>query len=216
MRVLVAEDDPDMQKILMMYLKREGYDAAAVSDGQAALEYLAQNKVDLAVLDWMMPKKSGIDVCREVRGYGIPVKILILTAKSSSEHEIAGLSCGADDYIRKPFEPRILMLRIKKLCSLDKVLRCSGLTLNQDTMTVSLNGEILKLTKKEYELLRCLMINRKIILSREKLLEQVWGIDYEGDERTVDTHIRRLRGKIGEHFITTHVGLGYSLEEPHE
>lgn len=216
MRILIAEDDPDMQKILTLYLKKEGYDVVAVSDGKAALGYLMEHRTDLAVLDWMMPRMSGIDVCRELRKYGIPVKVLMLTAKSGSEDEIAGLSGGADEYIHKPFDPRILMLRIKKLCGLESVLQCAQLSLNQENMTVSLGGEALKLTKKEYELLRYLMANRKIILSREKLLKQVWGMDYDGDDRTVDTHIRRLRSKIGEGFITTHVGLGYSLEEPHD
>lgn len=216
MRILIAEDDPDMQKILKMYLQREGYETAVVSDGKAALDYLTQNKADLAVLDWMMPKMSGIDVCRELRKYRIPVKILMLAAKNGSEDEIAGLSGGADEYIHKPFDPRILLLRIKKLCGLENVLSCSALSLNQDAMTVSCGGETLKLTKKEYELLRYLILNRNIILSRERLLEQVWGMDYEGDERTVDTHIRRLRSKIGDSYIITHVGLGYSLEEPHD
>ena len=216
MKILIAEDDTDMQKILMMYLKKEGYEVAVVSDGRAALEYLTANQTDLAILDWMMPKMSGLDVCRELRQYRVPVKILMLTARSGSEHEIAGLSCGADEYMHKPFDPRILVLRIKKLCGLENVLSCSSLTLNQESMAVALNGEPVKLTKKEYELLRFLMLNRRVILSREKLLQQVWGIDYEGDERTVDTHIRRLRSKIGESFITTHVGLGYSLEEPHD
>lgn len=216
MRILIAEDDTDMQKILIMYLKKEGYDVTAVSDGKAALSYLMEHKADLAVLDWMMPRMSGIDVCRELRRYGIPVKVLMLTAKSGSEDEIAGLSGGADEYMHKPFDPRILILRIKKLCGLESVLRCAQLSLNQETMAVSLDGEMLKLTKKEYELLRYLMMNRNIVLSREKLLKQVWGMDYDGDDRTVDTHIRRLRSKIGEGFITTHVGLGYALEEPHD
>lgn len=216
MKILIAEDDPDMQKILVMYLRREGYDVAAVSDGFEALEYLTENRTDLAILDWMMPRQSGIDVCRQVREYKIPVKILMLTAKSGSEDEIAGLSCGADEYMHKPFDPRILLLRIRKLLSLEHALTCSELTLNQNTMNVTLAGESVKLTKKEYELLRCLMLNRNIILSRETLLEQVWGADYDGDDRTVDTHIRRLRGKIGGQFIVTHVGLGYSLEEPHD
>lgn len=216
MKILIAEDDPDMQKILTMYLKREGYEVTAVSDGHEALEYLTENRTDLAVLDWMMPKKSGIDVCREAKEYGLSVKILMLTAKSGTEDEIAGLSCGADDYMHKPFEPRILLLRIKKLLGLTNALSCSSLILNQDSMNVTLKGEPVRLTKKEYELLRCLMLNRNIILSREKLLEHVWGADYEGDDRTVDTHIRRLRSKIGESYIATHVGLGYSLEEPHD
>lgn len=216
MKILIAEDDPDMQKILVMYLRREGYDVVAVSDGFEALEYLTENRTDLAILDWMMPRQSGIDVCRQVREYKIPVKILMLTAKSGSEDEIAGLSCGADEYMHKPFDPRILLLRIRKLLSLEHALTCSELTLNQNTMNVTLAGESVKLTKKEYELLRCLMLNRNIILSRETLLEQVWGADYDGDDRTVDTHIRRLRGKIGGQFIVTHVGLGYSLEEPHD
>lgn len=216
MKVLIVEDDCDMQKILMLYLKKEGYRVTVLSDGEEAIHYLLSHSVDLVILDWMMPKKSGIEVCKEIRTLQLPIKILMLTAKSTSDHEVLGLSCGADDYIRKPFDMKVLLLRIKKLCKQEEVLRCDELVLNQQTCEVFRLQEPLKLTKKEYELLRYLMLNYKITVTREQILNHVWGIDYEGDIRTVDTHIRRLRAKIGDEYIKTNVGMGYRLEKNHE
>ncbi len=211
MRILIAEDDPDMRKILTLYLKKEGYDVEAAADGTAALLCLEKRAADLLILDWMMPVKDGLDVCREVRKLNIPVKILMLTAKSENEHEILGLTMGADDYLRKPFDMKILLLRIKKLCRLEQELRCGELALNQQTLEARRGEEKLVLTKTEFELLRYFMLNAGITLSREQLLDSVWGQDYEGDMRTVDTHIRRLRAKIGEGRIKTNVGMGYTL-----
>lgn len=213
MKILVAEDEKSLQKIIGLYLEREGYEVRYAGNGQEAMELLSGEHFDLAVLDWMMPKMNGLSVCREIRSYKIPVKIIMLTAKGEAQSEITGLTSGADDYIKKPFEPRILLLRIKKLFHIEGELRCGCVSLNQETMTVKKDGEELMLPKKEYELLRVLLLNKGMVLSRDRLLDLVWGMEYEGDERTVDTHIRRLRSKIGQNMIRTHVGLGYSMEE---
>lgn len=216
MKVLIAEDDIDMQKILKLYLDREGYETAVVSNGEDAVGYLLEHPVDLVLMDWMMPVQDGVRTCREIRSLHIPVKILMLTAKGENEDEIAGLSCGADDYLRKPFDIKILLLRIKKLCKLEGTLRFRDIMLNQDTCQVTKQGEELTLTKTEYELLRLFLSNQRIILSREQILAQIWGMDYEGDIRTVDTHIRRLRGKIGGDCIRTRIGVGYVMSETYE
>lgn len=216
MKILIAEDDSAMQKILRLYLEKEGYQVAVADNGKEALSYLEENTVDLLVLDWMMPVRNGIEVCKEIRMLGLPIKILMLTARSENSHEIQGLSCGADDYLRKPFDMKILLLRIKKLCHQEQVLRCGNLTMNQETFEVKRGESKLTLTKTEFELLRYFMINAGITLTREQLLDRVWGPDYDGDMRTVDTHVRRLRAKIGGECIKTSVGTGYLMEAADE
>lgn len=213
MKILVADDNEDMRKILTLYLKKEGWQVSTAKDGQDALRLCQEQAFDLAVLDWMMPYYDGIYVCRELRTWYPEAKIIILTAKDTNDNEITGLTAGADDYIRKPFEPKILVLRIKKLLGLGRLYVCRGLTLNPDAHTVSRDGSLIRLSKKEYELLKYFITNQDIILSRSRLLDGVWGPDYEGDDRTVDTHIRRLREKIGNDYIKTHIGLGYCMEK---
>lgn len=216
MKILIAEDNPDMLKILTLYLTKEGYEVVAVTDGEEAIAYLLEHKVDLAILDWMMPLKSGIEVCRDIRNFQLPVKVMMLTAKNSVEDEISSLSYGADEYIRKPFEPRVLLLRIKKLCGEGSALRLGTLSLNPESRTVTEGNRAIRMTKTEFELLWYFMLNPGKVLSREMILEKVWGTDYDGDIRTVDTHIRRLRNKIGEAYLVTHIGCGYSLENIHD
>lgn len=216
MNILIAEDDPDMQKILSLYLKREGYQVGLVSDGQAAVEFLTEQRVDLVILDWMMPVQNGIDTLKEIRLLNIPVRILMLTAKGTAENEITGLMCGADDYLRKPFDIDVLLLRIKKLCKIENLLHFRDLTLNPSTMEVTKNHQKIVLTKTEFELLKYFLCNLKIVLSRDSLLNHVWGVNYEGDPRTVDTSIRRLRKKIGEEYIHTRIGSGYVMGDQNE
>lgn len=216
MNILIAEDEPDMRKILRLYLEKEGYGVDTAADGQEALEMLYRDHYDLLIADWMMPGMSGIRLCEEVRSRSLPLKIIMLTAKSDVESEIRGLGCGADDYIRKPFEPRLLLLRIRKLCGREELLRHGDLTLNKRTRTVQKGGDEVKLTQKEYALFQIFMENQGMTLSREQLLTRIWGEEYDGDERTLDTHVRRLRGKIGKDAITTFVGVGYRMEEVHE
>lgn len=214
MHILIAEDDLDMQKILTLYLQKEGYQVSAVSNGRDAIAFLESHPVDLVLLDWMMPIQDGLVTCQEIRLMNLPAKILMLTAKGQNRDEIAGLSCGADDYLRKPFDIEVLLLRIKKLCRTENILCFKDIVLNQDTMEVTQGNKKVTLTKTEYELLRYFLGNQRIVLSRDMLLDRVWGMDFEGDARTVDTHIRRLRKKIGEDYIRTRVGMGYVMEEP--
>lgn len=216
MKILVAEDEPDMQKILQLYLAREGYEVFVAGDGEQALHLLCKEPFDLLIADWMMPGLDGIALCKEVRSYSLPVKIILLTAKGQAQDEIEGLMCGADDYMKKPFEPKILLLRIRKLFQLDDALQCGALRMDDKTKAVYLGPEELRLTQKELLLLRLFLLNKGTTLTRELLLERVWGSEYDGDERTLDTHIRRLRAKIGREYIATFVGLGYRMEEPHE
>ncbi|MGL6105475.1 response regulator transcription factor [Romboutsia sp.] len=212
MNILIADDELSMLKILQAYFKKDGYNVFTAKDGEEALDIFYNNKIDLAVLDWMMPKKDGIQVCSEIKKQS-NAKVLILTAKSQNEDELNALNYGADEYIRKPFDPRVLILRAKKLIGTDETLSIRDLKIDFKSNKVYKDSKELNLTKKELELIKCLVDNKGIILSREKLLKLVWGMDYFGDDRTVDTHIRRLRAKIGENVITTHRGIGYSLEK---
>lgn len=213
MHILIAEDDLDMQKILRLYLQKDGFEVSVVSNGKEAIDFLSEHPVDLVIMDWMMPVQDGIQTCREIRLLCIPTRILMLTAKGQNEDELQGLMCGADDYLRKPFDMQILLLRIRKLCQAENIMSYRDVFLNPDTMEVTKQGEKIMLTKTEYELLKFFLSNQRRVLSRELLLDHIWGIDYEGDIRTVDTTIRRLRKKIGEDMIQTRIGLGYVMGE---
>lgn len=213
MHILIAEDDTDMQKILKLYLQKDGYVVSVVSNGKEAIAFLSEHVVDLVLLDWMMPIQDGIQTCRDIRQLHIPTKILMLTAKGENEDEVQGLSCGADDYLRKPFDIQVLLLRIRKLCQTEDILLYQDILLNSQTMEVTKKVERISLSKTEYELLKFFLANQRRILSRDMLLDHIWGMDYEGDIRAVDTAIRRLRKKIGENMIQTKIGLGYILGE---
>ena len=150
MHILIVEDDADMQKILRLYLERDGYEVSAAANGRDALEALAQRPADLVLLDWMMPVQDGIKTCQEIRRLNIPAKILMLTARGSSEDEVRGLSNGADDYLRKPFDAQVLLLRVRKLCGADRVLSCGDLVLDPVGMEVRKGGERIALTRTEF------------------------------------------------------------------
>lgn len=216
MRILIAEDDENMCKILKLYLLKEGYSVHTVDNGEDAVAYFETNEADLLILDWMMPKKDGLEVCKEIKSLNIPVKIIMLTAKTASHHELLGLVTGADDYIKKPFDMQILLVRIKKLCSSTALLRFQNISINPVSHEVFKDDNRVELTKKEYDLLKYFMANPNMVLSREQLLNHVWGMDYDGEYRTVDTHIRRLRKKLGGSYIQTRFGSGYILEAEHE
>ena len=216
MKILLAEDDLDMQKILKIYLEKEGYQLTIASDGEEALNYIVNEKFDLAILDWMMPKKDGMELCEDIRRMAIPIKILMLTAKNTSIDELKSLTAGADEYISKPFEMPILLIRIKKLVRGENVLKNGALSLNIETFEVRENLQGIDLTRKEYDLLHYFMSNIDITLSREQILDNVWGIYYEGDTRTVDTHVKRLRKKLSEDYIETKVRLGYVMRSKDE
>ncbi|MBU3127550.1 response regulator transcription factor [Clostridium tagluense] len=211
MNILIADDEKQMVKILSAYFQKEGFNTITAVDGAEALDLFHLHKIDLAILDWMMPKVSGVEVCKYIK-QNSNTKVLILTAKTQNEDEIKALNCGADEYIKKPFDPRILLIRAKKLINISDVININDIKINTDEQRVYKNGEALKLTKIEYDLLISFVRNKGIILSRDRLIDLVWGMDYEGDYRTVDTHIRRLRSKIGEDSIKTYRRLGYSME----
>ncbi len=208
--ILIADDEMDLLKILKVYFEKEGYTVFLAEDGEQALDIFYREKIDLAVLDWMMPHVSGMSVCKEIKQNG-DTKVLMLTAKSEVEDELYALNIGADDYVKKPFHPGILLTRAKKLLKDDQCILFEDLKIDLQAKKVFKNDIDLYLTKKEMDLISCFIRNQGKILSRENLLITVWGIDYEGDDRTVDTHIRRLREKIGEELIQTHRGLGYSF-----
>ena len=215
MRVLIADDEQDMLKILKAYFEKEGFQVHLAKDGEEALEIFYEVKIDLAILDWMMPKRNGITVCQEIKKNS-SVKVLMLTAKSENEDELAALQSGADEYVKKPFHPGILLTRAKKLLNQDEVIQVQNLKIDLIKNKVYKSDKELEITKTELELIKCFLNHKGTILTREKLLDIVWGFDYFGDERTVDTHVRRLRKKIGEDIIKTHRGLGYSLEDERE
>lgn len=212
MNVLIADDEKSMLKILSTYFEREGFNVITANNGDEALKKFHSNKIDLAILDWMMPEISGIEVCEYIKANS-NIKVLILTAKSENDDEIEALNCGADEYIKKPFDIRVLLIRAKKLVNFNEEISSNDIKINLELGKAYKNNEVLKLTKIEYELLLTFVKNRGVILSRDKLIDLVWGMEYEGDYRTVDTHIRRLRTKIGENLIKTYRGIGYSMEE---
>lgn len=211
MNILIADDEEKMVKILKAYFRNEGFNVIEAYDGQEALDKFFEFNISLAILDWMMPKIDGIEVCKYIKENS-STKVLMLTAKDDLDDEFKALNSGADEYIKKPFDPRILILRAKKLLNEKEKLEVKDIVINTEEMKAYKGGEVLKLTKIEYDLLNMFIKNKGIILSRDKIIEIVWGIGYEGDYRTVDTHIRRLRSKTYEDLIKTYRGIGYSLE----
>lgn len=212
MNILVADDELSMLKIIEAYLKKENFNVLTASDGEEALEKFYENKIDLAILDWMMPNIDGIEVCKRIKEKS-DTKVMMLTAKGQVDDEIDALNIGADDYMKKPFDPRLLIIRVKKLIGYNDIFKLKNLKVDLKQQKAFKDDKDLGLTKTEFKLLKTLVNNKGSILPREKLLDLVWGMDYYGDLRTVDTHIRRLRSKIGEEYITTHRGLGYCLED---
>lgn len=215
MNLLLADDEPLMLQILKAYFVKEGFQVFLAEDGEAALNLFYNNQIDLAVLDWMMPGRSGVEVCREIKRTS-RAKVLLLTAKGESDDEFVALKAGADDYLRKPFDSRILLLRVKKLLQLSSKIMVGELTVDLEGQKIYRRGVDVGATHKEFELMKVLGMNKGQIVTRKILLDQVWGFDYFGEERTVDTHIRRLREKIGEDSIRTYRGMGYCLEDQNE
>ncbi|GAB6990699.1 response regulator transcription factor [Paenibacillus pini] len=211
MHILIADDEQDMRRILRAYFEKEGYKVSTAANGEEALAIFYREKIDLVILDWMMPKLNGLLVCKEIKARS-DKKVLILTAKSEQEDELKALDIGADEFIRKPFHPKILVLRAKKLLGDERMLRYKTIKIDRDGSKISKDGTDLQVTKTEFELMCCLIRHKGQILTRHQLLDLVWGLDYIGDERTVDTHVRRLREKVGDDLIKTHRGIGYSVE----
>ncbi|PWX09023.1 DNA-binding response regulator [Clostridium perfringens] len=217
--VLIVEDEIRIRFLVRDYFKKEGFNVLEASDGEEALRIFSENIVDLAILDIMMPKLDGFAVCRNIREVS-NTPIILLTAKSQEEDKLLGYELGADDYMTKPFSPKVLLAKAKALLRRtgtlnDKnILDFNGLTINKLSHEVKLNGEELLLSPKEYDLLIYLSSNEGIALSRDRILDNVWGYDYFGDIRTVDTNIKRLREKLLDkaNYIATVRGSGYKFE----
>ena len=217
--ILIVEDEVRLRFLLRDYLKKDGFTVLEASDGEEALNIFSQNNVNLIVLDVMMPKLDGFNVCKAIRKVS-NVPVILLTAKSQEEDKLFGYEIGADDYITKPFSAKVLVAKVKALlkrANTPKDLNISeynGLKINKSSHVVTINNNEIYLSPKEYDLLIYLTSNEGIALSRDKILDNVWGFDYYGDIRTVDTNIKRLREKLLDksNYIATVRGSGYKFE----
>ena len=214
-KILIVEDEDRMRKLVKDYLVKWGYEVVEADDGYKALEVYNKEQPDLIILDVMIPGIEGYEVAYEIKKIS-SVPIIMLTAKSEEYDELNGFKCGADDYVRKPFSPKILMARIEALLRyVDKFVETKeeGLVVDSSKHKVYLEGEELTLTPKEFILLNYMMKNRGLVLTREQIIAAVWDFDYDGDMRTVDTHIKRVRKKLDGRFIKTIHGYGYKFQE---
>lgn len=217
-KVLVADDESRMRKLVKDFLVKRDFIVLEASDGEEALSYFYREKdIALFILDVMMPKVNGWDVCKEIRQTS-KVPIIMLTAKSAEDDELNGFDLGADEYITKPFSPKILVARAEALLRRSnaitedaQILSSGGIELNKTARIVKVDGKSIDLSFKEFELLEYFMENVGIALTRERILDSVWNYDYYGDARTIDTHVKKLRSKIGEKgdLIKTVWGVGY-------
>lgn len=220
LKILVVDDESRMRKLVKDFLVKNNYDVVEAEDGSAALDiFFEQKDIALVILDVMMPKVDGWEVCREIRSYS-KVPIIMLTAKADERDELLGFQLGVDEYISKPFSPKILVARVEAILrrtgqmSADDVLEAGGIQLNKAAHIVLIDGRQIDLSYKEFELLTYFMENKGLALSREKILNSVWNYDYFGDARTIDTHVKKLRSKMGEkgNLIKTIWGMGYKFE----
>ena len=203
-KVLMVDDESRMRKLVSDFLTRKGYIVIEAGDGEEALDrFYADKDISLVILDVMMPKMNGWDVCREIRKNS-KVPIIMLTAKSDESSELNGFECGADEYIAKPFSPKILTARVDALIrrsySIDssEVTDVGGIIIDKAAHIVKIDGQEIDLSFKEFELLTYFVDNKGLALSREKILNNVWNYDYFGDARTIDTHVKKLRKKLGD------------------
>lgn len=219
-KILVVDDESRMRKLVRDFLTRNDYEVIEAGDGSEALDIFFEEKnIDLILLDVMMPKLDGWEVCKEIRAYS-KVPIIMLTAKADEKDELQGFRLGVDEYISKPFSPKILVARVEAILrrvrqeDSDEQLMAGGITMNKTAHMVTIDGESIDLSYKEFELLAYFMENRGIALSREKILNNVWNYDYFGDARTIDTHVKKLRSKMGKkgELIKTIWGMGYKFE----
>ncbi|WP_315287413.1 response regulator transcription factor [Leptotrichia massiliensis] len=223
-KVLIADDNKQIVSILSEYCKKNNFTVSTVFDGETALKEIEENEFDIILLDVMMPKKDGFDVCREVRTFS-NVPIIMITARGEDYEKIMGLEIGADDYIVKPFSPGEIIARINAILrritpkndESTKIFSFDNLEIDLNNFTVKINDEIISLTKKEIEILWTLATNQNKVFTRENLLDLIWGFDYFGESRTVDTHIKRLRAKLDNYKhekwnIKTIWGVGYKFD----
>ena len=220
LKILVVDDESRMRKLVKDFLVRQGYTVLEAADGMEAMDYFYEDKdIALIILDVMMPKMDGWQVCREIRMHS-KVPIIMLTARSEERDELQGFDLGVDEYISKPFSPKILVARVEAILrrtqgsgNTDEI-SAGGIVVDKAAHTVMSDGSPVDLSFKEFELLTYFIENQGIALSREKILNNVWNYDYFGDARTIDTHVKKLRAKIGEKgdYIKTIWGMGYKFE----
>ena len=220
LKILVVDDETRMRKLVGDFLKKNGYQVIEAADGSEALDiFFEQQDIALIILDVMMPKMDGWQVCKELRSYS-KVPIIMLTAKAEERDELLGFELGVDEYITKPFSPKILVARVEAILrrvragNAEDILSAGGIVVDRSAHSVTIDGEPIDLSYKEFELLVFFMENIGMALSREKILNSVWNYDYYGDARTIDTHVKKLRSKMGAKgdLIKTIWGLGYKLE----
>ena len=220
LKILVVDDESRIRKLVKDFLNKSGYEVLEAGDGEEALLMYAQNPdISLILLDVMMPKMDGWDVCKEIRKES-KVPIVMLTARADEMVELLGFRLGVDEYITKPFSPKILVARVEAILrrvteSPEKVvLEAEGIVIDKSSHIVTVDGEVVELSYKEFELLSFFLENIGMALPREKILSHVWNYDYFGDARTIDTHVKKLRSKLGEkgNMIKTIWGLGYKFE----
>lgn len=217
--VLVVDDEQRMRKLVRDFLTKQDFKVLEAADGEEAVDIFLENKdIVLVILDVMMPKMDGWQTCREIRQYS-KVPIIMLTARGDERDELRGFELGVDEYIAKPFSPKILVARVQALlrrtnAAAEENLEYGGIVLNRTAHEVLIDGEKIELSFKEFELLSYFMENKDIALSRERILNHVWDYDYFGDARTIDTHVKKLRNKMGKYgsYIKTIWGMGYKFE----
>lgn len=221
LKILVVDDESRMRKLVRDFLVRQDFEVLEAGDGEEALDLFYKDKsIALIILDVMMPKMNGWEVCKEVRENS-KVPIIMLTAKSDESDELMGFDLGVDEYISKPFSPKILVARVEailrrtnKLGGASEVKKAGAIVLDKTAHEVKIDGKQIDLSFKEFELLDYFLDNQGIALSRERILNGVWNYDYFGDARTIDTHVKKLRSKLGEYgdYIKTVWGMGYKFE----
>ncbi len=219
LKILVVDDEQRMRKLVRDFLVKKNFDVMEAGDGEEAVDLFYENKdIALIILDVMMPKMDGWQVCREIRKYS-QVPIIMLTAKSDEKDELQGFELGVDEYISKPFSPKILVARVEAILRRTNALEegvkeVGGISLNQAAHEVKIDGKNIELSYKEFELLTYFINNQGVALSRERILNNVWNYDYFGDARTIDTHVKKLRSKLGDkgEYIKTIWGMGYKFE----
>ena len=217
--ILVVDDEQRMRKLVRDFLVKHDFTVLEAADGEEAVDiFLANKEIVLVILDVMMPKMDGWQTCREIRQYS-RVPIIMLTARGDERDELRGFELGVDEYIAKPFSPKILVARVQALlrrvnAATEETLEYGGIVLNRTAHEVLIEGEKIDLSFKEFELLTYFIENKGIALSREKILNHVWNYDYFGDARTIDTHVKKLRSKLGQkgEYIKTIWGMGYKFE----
>ena len=220
LKILVVDDESRMRKLVKDFLTKKGFTVIEAGDGEEAVDKFFEVKdIALIILDVMMPKMDGWQVCREIRQYS-KVPIILLTAKSDEKAELQGFDLGVDEYITKPFSPKILVARVEAILrrsnvlAADDTMEAGGIELNKAAHEVLIDGKSVELSYKEFELLAYFMSNQGVALSRERILNNVWNYDYFGDARTIDTHVKKLRSKLGAkgEYIKTIWGMGYKFE----